>query len=205
MDDDTSLIALLFLLMCFYFLLIKLDTDPRAGVNKKEIANHKKNLRQGLLQQFTDGTNIDTDKSMSRVEESLPQSARSESWNTMQFSRAYTDVASETIDELAEYQVFKELGYIQQAARTLERVLISNPVYRTSDYIMPLGQLYSEVKKVSKLAELLENYWEDLSEEDIQKLIRKGFSVEPTNYRLQLFCTKILKIEPTDLGAVVNN
>lgn len=205
MDDDTSLIALLFLLMCFYFLLIKLDTDPRAGVNKKEIANHKKNLRQGLLQQFADGTNIDTDKSMSRVEESLPQSARSESWNTMQFSRAYTNVASETIDELAEYQVFKELGYIQQAARTLERVLISNPVYRTPDYIVPLGQLYSEVKKVSKLAELLEDYWEDLSEEDIQKLIRKGFSVEPTNYRLQLFCTKILKIEPTDLGAVVNN
>lgn len=204
MDDNTSLIALLFLLMCFYFLLIKLDTAPRTGASKKEIANHKKNLRQGLLQQFA-GASKDTNADISRVEESLPQSARSESWNTMQFSRAYTDVASETIDELAEYQVFRELGYIQQAARTLERVLMNNPVYRTPDHIVSLGQLYSEVKKVNKLAELLEDYWEDLNEEDIQELVRKGFLVEPTNYRLQLFCTKILKIEPTDLGAVVDN
>lgn len=204
MDDNTSLIALLFLLMCFYFLLIKLDTAPRTGASKKEIANHKKNLRQGLLQQFA-GASMDTNADISRVEESLPQSARSESWNTMQFSRAYTDVASETIDELAEYQVFRELGYIQQATRTLERVLMNNPVYRTPDYIVSLGQLYSEVKKVNKLAELLEDYWKDLNEEDIQELVRKGFLAEPTNYRLQLFCTKILKIEPTDLGAVVDN
>ena len=205
MDDNTSLIALLFLLMCFYFLLIKLDTAPRTGASKKEIANHKKNLRQGLLQQFAGGSNMDTDGNMPRVEESLPQSARSENWNTMQFSRAYTDVVSETIDELEEYQVFRELGDIQQAARTLERLLVNNPSYRTPNYIISLGQLYSEVKKVNKLAELLEDHWKDLNEEDIHELVRKGFSVEPTNYRLQLFCTKILKIEPTNFGAVVDN
>ncbi|MFH4354084.1 MAG: hypothetical protein WDW21_00850 [Neisseriaceae bacterium] len=179
MGDNTVLIVLMALVILFYFLLIRLDSQSRYSVSKKEIAAHKKMIKEKILQEERKGK---SEKKLTEVE--LPAE------NTV------SSVSTRAIDELSEYRVFKELGYLHHASKVLSELIENNKNYQQPEHILELGNLYAEIGTIDQLAELLETYSYLLEDKEIRELVSTGFHVESSNYRLQLFCTKVLKEDP---------
>ncbi len=112
-------------------------------------------------------------------------------------------VKIENIGPLEEYHVYKELGFMSDATKVLARLLDKNRDFRKEPYLSELATLYVKGKRIEKLAEFMEEYALLMDKDEAVSIVRDGFKVDPSNYRLQLVSSKTLHVDPETLGAEI--
>ena len=113
-------------------------------------------------------------------------------------------VKIENIGPLEEYHVYKELGFMSDATKVLARLLDKDRDFRKEPYLSELAALYVKGKRIEKLAEFMEEYALLMNKDEAISIVRQGFKIDPSNYRLQLVSSKTLQIDPETLGAEVD-
>ncbi|MCV2503532.1 MAG: hypothetical protein N4Q30_05590 [Neisseriaceae bacterium] len=198
MSANSSLIILI--LFVFLVVLIALRWSDKKETKKNDVAKQKifsrNTLKNNTLKNETASSSNVSNEDVINIQN---QDGSGQSFKVK--NRGV--VSSEAINELQEYKVFRELGYYNQAAEVLSELIDSNKKYREVEYIVDLANLYLETQEIDKLAELLEDYASLLDENQLREIVTRGFSIEPSNYRLQLVCSKILQQDPTQLGAEI--
>ncbi|QRN41175.1 MAG: hypothetical protein GKC53_03335 [Neisseriaceae bacterium] len=200
MSGSSGLIILI--LFVFLLVLIVLRRSDQKKIQKNNIFRQESLFRGNKSTNHELSQNTTQSENFTGRDDVIDIQAQGESGRVLTIKNKGV-VSSEAIDKLQEYRLFKELGYYRQAAEILSELINSNKRYREVEYIVDLADLYIQTEEINKLDELLEDYALLLDTDQLQGIFVRGFYVDPTNYRLQLICSKALKQDPTQLGAVI--
>lgn len=105
---------------------------------------------------------------------------------TTQKTHSDNVISMDVVDHLSEYSAYKQFGYYEKAANSLNNHL-STLSERSHDLVIELCSMYLESKDIDNMVEALENYSEDLNKKEIEAFVKTAFEEDPGNLNLCLF------------------
>lgn len=191
-ENPLIFVAALVLLAVLLFLRKKekgkTQDDAQAEVptkkqsNKKQAASRKKQA----VKSVPASAKVKEEPSESVLEDEIVDEAEhfklEDNWNTAQ----EVEVSVEQVDDLAEYNVYKQFGYYDQAAKSLGSYL-ANQENPPKDLVVELCGLYLEAGEISGFVESLENYNQVFERAELEEIVMMGFELDSENLNLRVF------------------
>ncbi|MBR7059591.1 MAG: hypothetical protein IKI22_03190 [Neisseriaceae bacterium] len=100
-------------------------------------------------------------------------------------------ISMDKADYFSEYLVYKQFGYSDQAANYLG-LHLSTLDKRPHDLLIELCGLYLESSDVDSLVNVLDQYTDDFSKQELEVLVKTAFEAQPDNLDLCVFAEQKL-------------
>lgn len=96
------------------------------------------------------------------------------------------NVSYEEVDQLAEFNVYKQYGYFDQAAEALGEYLRTLEV-KPQELVWEYVGLYLEIGDIDGFTKALDEVKGEFSKNDLEEVVRMGISLDPDNIALRVF------------------
>lgn len=103
--------------------------------------------------------------------------------------------ATQELDTLTEYKVYKQFGYNEKAAESLQQYLKSAPSISDgvrATLVNELLQLWLDAKKPDELSETLSQFSGDLTSSQLENYIKQGLAIDKNNLNLRVLAEQVL-------------
>lgn len=188
MFENPLIFVAALVLLAVLLLLRKREKGKNSDQDTAEVPV-KKQSPQGKVARKTKNTpapkQVDTDVQDDQkiaVEENVEKFELEESWASTQ----EVEVSVEQVDDLSEYEVYKQFGYYDQAAQSLNSYL-TNRDERPKELVVELCGLYLEAGEMTGFVDALEAYCSSFDRVELEEITLMGFEVDADDLGLRVF------------------
>lgn len=100
-------------------------------------------------------------------------------------------ISMDKVDHFSEYAAYKQFGYYDQAADSLNKHLAEQPM-APHDLVIELCGMYIECGDIDGMITALEKFGGNLGKKELEALVKTAFETEPDNLNLCVFAEEKL-------------
>ena len=110
-----------------------------------------------------------------------------------------TEVSVSQVDDLTEYKVYKQFGYYDKAAASLNGYLLLQDV-KPKELVFELCGMYLESGDLDNFVQALDVYNDQFATDELEEVVKMGFEVEPNNLALRVFAEEKFGWDPDKIA-----